>query len=191
MGARSRKQRRSQPASQSSSLCCAGQRRRHAEHHGRLLLHRSGVRGPRGCAAGLLHLGASGRALGRLPNGDGAGRRDDQRHLGCAAGILHLGAGGRPVGRLADGERAEHAGLPDPDQDVFTNQITLPLVAYRSQRRPAALLSYYTIVQVDGLLTGKLGVTEAALAPCTFRTMEGPTRWSPLVCRSWAPRTFF
>ena len=28
----------------------------------------------------------------------------------------------------------------------------------------AALLSYYTIAQVDGLLTGKLGVTEAALA---------------------------
>ena len=39
-----------------SSLCCAGQRRRQAERHGRLLLHRSGGRGPHGCAAGLLHL---------------------------------------------------------------------------------------------------------------------------------------
>ena len=48
-----------------------------------------------------------------------------------------------------------------PDQDVFTtNQITSALVAYRS----AALLSYYTIAQVDGLLAGKLGVTEAASA---------------------------
>ena len=28
----------------------------------------------------------------------------------------------------------------------------------------AALLSYYTIAQVDGLLAGKLGVTEAASA---------------------------
>ena len=37
---------------------------------------------------GLLHLGASGRAVGRLPNGDGAGRRNDERHLGCAAGLL-------------------------------------------------------------------------------------------------------
>ena len=40
-------------ASGGSSLCCAGQRRGHAEHHGRLLLHRSGGRGPCGCAAGL------------------------------------------------------------------------------------------------------------------------------------------
>ena len=61
-----------------------------------------------------------------------------------------------------------------PDQDVFTtNQITLALVAYRSAADQdtatassitAALLSYYTITQVDGLLAGKLGVTEAALA---------------------------
>ena len=45
-GSRSRKQRRSQPASGGSSLCCAGQLRRHAEHHGRLLLHCSSGRGP-------------------------------------------------------------------------------------------------------------------------------------------------
>ena len=61
-----------------------------------------------------------------------------------------------------------------PDQDVFTtNQITSALVAYRSAADQdtatassiaAALLSYYTIAQVDGLLAGKLGVTEAALA---------------------------
>ena len=61
-----------------------------------------------------------------------------------------------------------------PDQDVFTtNQITSALVAYRSAADQdtatassiaAALLSYYTIAQVDGLLTGKLGVTEAASA---------------------------
>ena len=54
-----------------------------------------------------------------------------------------------------------------------TNQITSALVAYRSAADQdtatassiaAALLSYYTIAQVDGLLTGKLGVTEAASA---------------------------
>ena len=57
-----------------------------------------------------------------------------------------------------------------PDQDVFTtNQITSALAAYRSAADQdtatassiaAALLSYYTIAQVDGLLAGKLGVTE-------------------------------
>ena len=61
-----------------------------------------------------------------------------------------------------------------PDQDVFTtNQITSALVAYRSAADQdtatassiaAALLSYYTVAQVDGLLAGKLGVTEAASA---------------------------
>ena len=61
-----------------------------------------------------------------------------------------------------------------PDQDVFTtNQIASALVAYRSAADQdtatvwsiaAALLSYYTIAQVDGLLAGKLGVTEAASA---------------------------
>ena len=53
-----------------------------------------------------------------------------------------------------------------PDQDVFA------LVAYRSAADQdtattssiAALLSYYTITQVDGLLANKLGVTEAASA---------------------------
>ena len=54
-----------------------------------------------------------------------------------------------------------------------TNQITLALVAYRSAADQdtatassiaAALLSYYTIAQVDGLLANKLGVTEAASA---------------------------
>ena len=53
------------------------------------------------------------------------------------------------------------------------NQITSALVAYRSAADQdtatassiaAALLSYYTIAQVDGLLAGKLGVTEAASA---------------------------
>ena len=61
------------------SLCCAGQRRQHAEHHGRLLLRRSGGRGPRSCAAGLLHLLTRGRAIGRLPNGHGAGRGHERR----------------------------------------------------------------------------------------------------------------
>ena len=59
-----------------------------------------------------------------------------------------------------------------PDQDVFTtNQITLALVAHRSAADQdtatassiaAALLSYYTVTQTNGLLAGKLGVTEAA-----------------------------
>ena len=46
-----------------------------------------------------------------------------------------------------------------------TNQITSALVAYRSaadQDTATALLSYYTIAQVDGLFANKLGVTEAA-----------------------------
>ena len=61
-----------------------------------------------------------------------------------------------------------------PAQDTFTSsQITSALVAYRSAADQdtatassiaAALLSYYTIAQVDGLLAGKLGVTEAASA---------------------------
>ena len=61
-----------------------------------------------------------------------------------------------------------------PDQDVFTtNRITSALVASCSAADQdtatalsiaAALLSYYTIAQVDGLLAGKLGVTEAASA---------------------------
>ena len=64
--------------------------------------------------------------------------------------------------------------LGDYHQDVFTtNQITSALVAYRSAADQdtatassiaAALLSYYTITQVDGLLAGKLGVAEAAFA---------------------------
>ena len=54
-----------------------------------------------------------------------------------------------------------------------TNQITSALVAYRSAADQdtatassiaAALLSHYTIAQVDGLLANKLGVTEAASA---------------------------
>ena len=50
------------------------------------------------------------------------------------------------------------------DQDVFTWWRTVRRQT-RTRRRPqAALLSYYTIAQVDGLLAGKLGVTEAASA---------------------------
>ena len=77
-----------------------------------------------------------------------------------------------------------------PDQDVFTtNQITSALVAHCSAADQdtatassiaAALLSYYTIAQVDGLLAGKLGVTEAASALQVAVTTEGPTRrWPP------------
>ena len=61
-----------------------------------------------------------------------------------------------------------------PAQDTFTSsQIAAALVPYRSAADQdtatassiaAALLSYYTIAQVDGLLAGKLGVTEAASA---------------------------
>ena len=67
-----------------------------------------------------------------------------------------------------------------------TNQITSALVAYRSAADQdtatassiaAALLSYYyTIAQVDGLLAGKLGVTEAASA---LQIAVRPTRWWP------------
>ena len=62
-----------------------------------------------------------------------------------------------------------------PAQDTFTSsQIAAALVAYRSAADQdtatassiaAALLSYYTIAQVDGLLAGKLGVTEAVRFP--------------------------
>ena len=60
-----------------------------------------------------------------------------------------------------------------------TNQITSALVAYRSAADQdtatassiaAALLSYYTMAQVDGLLAGKRGPLQIA---------EGPTRWWP------------
>ena len=70
-------------------------------------------------------------------------------------------------------------------QDVFTtNQITSALVAYRSAADQdtatassiaAALLSYYTIAQVDGLLAGKLGVTEAASALQIAVRLDGYT----------------
>ena len=184
---RSRKQRRSQPASGGSSLGCAGQRRRHAEHHGRLLLHRSGGRGPRGCAAGLLHLGASGRAVGRLPNTGGAGRRNDRRHLGAyytSAQVDALLADYRTASAQDTQQtQAAIAGAllayrTGPDKDVFTtNQITSALAAHRSAADQdtatassiaAALLSYYTITQVDGLLAGKLGVAEAASVVVRF-----------------------
>ena len=133
-------------------------------------------------------------SLGRLPN---AGRGDDQRHHGRAAGLLHLLTSGRPVGRLPHGRGAGHAdagghcgraaGLqdgPGPGR-VHNNQITSALVAYRSAADQdtatassiaAALLSYYTIAQVDGLLAGKLGVTEAASA---LQIAARPTRWWP------------
>ena len=77
--------------------------------HGRLLLRRSGGRGPRGCAAGLLHLLTSGHSVGRLPSRNGAGCGDDQRHHGRTAGLLHLLTSGRPVGRLLHGRGAGHA----------------------------------------------------------------------------------
>ena len=76
-------------------------------------------------AAALLayYLLTSGRAVGRLPHRNGAGRGDDRRHRSSAAGLLHLGAGRRAVGRLPHGKRAGHAdagrhrgraaGLPD------------------------------------------------------------------------------
>ena len=56
-----------------------------------------------------------------------------------------------------------------------TNQITSALVAYRSAADQdtatassiaAALLSYYTIAQVDGLLAGKLGVSALQIDVC-------------------------
>ena len=100
-------------------------------------------------AAGLLHLLTSGRPVGRLPHGKRTGRAGAGGHRGRAAGLPdgpgpgrvhnqpnHLGAGGVPSAA---------------DQDTAT---ALSIAA--------ALLSYYTITQVDGLLANKLGVTEAA-----------------------------
>ena len=78
------------------------------------------------------------------------------------------------------------AAIAGADQDVFTNQITSALVAYRSAADQdtatassiaAALLSYYTIAQVDGLLAGKLGVTEAAESGAR-RAWTSRCRWA-------------
>ena len=69
----------------------------------------SGGRCPRGCAAGLLHLLASGHSVGRLPHRASAGRGDDQRHHSRAAGLLHLLTSGHSVGRLPHGCGAGHA----------------------------------------------------------------------------------
>ena len=66
-----------------------------------------------------------------------------------------------------------------------TNQITSAVVAYRSAADQdtattssiaAALLSYYTIAQVDGLLAGKLGVTEVASALQNTSALSGRRR---------------
>ena len=115
------------------------------------------------------------------------------------------------VRRLPHGERAGHATQAaiagallayrtGPDQDVFTtNQITSALVAYRlaadqdtatASSIAAALLSYYTIAQVDGLLAGKLGVTEAASAlQIAVRFPDDGGADEVVASRSWAPRT--
>ena len=55
----------------------------------------------------------------------------------------------------------------------------------------AALLSYYTIAQVDGLLAGKLGVTEAALAlQIAVRFPDdGGAEVVAAIGEHWAPRT--
>ena len=89
-----------------------------------------------------------------------------------------------------------------PDQDVFTtNQITSALVAYRSAADQdtatassiaAALLSYYTIAQVDGLLAGKLGVTEAASAlqiVVRFPDDGGADEVVAAIGEHWPPQT--
>ena len=145
----------------------------HAEHHGRLLLRRSSGRGPRGCAAGLLHFLTSGHSVGRLPTGTA---QDAETTSAITAALLAYYTAAQ-VDALLEDYRTASAQLAyrtGPDQDVFTtNQITSALVAYRSaadqdtataSSTAAALLSYYTIAQVDGLLAGKLGVTEAASA---------------------------
>ena len=89
-----------------------------------------------------------------------------------------LGAGSRAVGRLPHGKRAGHAGAaglqdgPGPGR-VHNQPNHLGAGGVPFSRRPghgnglehrSTLLSYYTIAQVDGLLAGKLGVTEAASA---------------------------
>ena len=101
-----------------------------------------------GRAAGLLHLGAGRRAVGRLPHGKRAGHADAGRRRaaglpdGPGPGRLHnqpnhLGAGGVPFSRRpGHGNGLEH------------------------RSRAAQLLHHRT----SGLLAGKLGVTEAASA---------------------------
>ena len=109
------------------------------------------------CAAGLLHLDASGRPVGRLPRGKRAGHTDAGRHRRRAAGLPdgpgpgrlhnqpnHLGAGGVPLGR-----RRPHRSR------------AAQLLHHRTGGRPPC------------------GQARRHGGPCAFRTMEGPTRWWP------------
>ena len=122
------------------------------------------------------------------------GRGDGRRHHGRAAGLLlgdYRTASAQDTQTQAAIAGALLAYRTGPDQDVFTtNQITSALVAYRSAADQdtatassiaAALLSYYTIAQVDGLLAGKLGVTEAAsaLQIAVRFPDDGGADWSP------------
>ena len=91
-----------------------------------------------GRAAGLLHRGASGRAVGRLPHGERAGHADAGRHRGRAAGLPdgpgpgrvhhqpnHLGAGGAPLSRRpGHGDGLEH------------RRRAAQLLHHRTSRRP-------------------------------------------------------
>ena len=91
-----------------------------------------------GRAAGLLHRGASGRAVGRLPHGERAGHADAGRHRGRAAGLPdgpgpgrlhnqpnHLGAGGVPLSRRpGHGDGLEH------------RRRAAQLLHHRTSRRP-------------------------------------------------------
>ena len=106
MGARSRKQRRSQPAS-GAPLSAAL-----ANGDDTLSITAdcySIAAADAALAAALLAYYTSSQWTRCWPTGRGAGCGDDQHHLGRAAGLLHLGAGRRPVGRLPHGKRAGHA----------------------------------------------------------------------------------
>ena len=152
-----------------------------------------------GCAAGLLHLLTSGRVVGRLPNGHGAGRGDAGRHHSRAAGLPHLLTSGRPVGRLPHGKRAGHAdagrhrrraaGLPDgPGPGRFHNQPNhlgaggVPLGrrpghgnGLKRRRRPAQLLHHRT--------SGRFGQQArrhgGSLSPANSRALSGQRRGRP------------
>ena len=131
MGARSLKQRRSQPASGGSSLCCAGQRRRHAEHDC------YSTTGTDAAITAAYYTSAQVDAL------LGNYRTGDQRHHRRTAGLLHLGAGRRAVGITARQARRTRRRRPPSrarcwptgrarTRRVTTNQITSALAAYRS-----------------------------------------------------------
>ena len=184
MGARSRKQRRSQPAFRGSSLCLAN-----GDDTLSITADCYSTAGTDAAiTAALLAYYTSSQVDTLLGDYRTGAAQDAETTSAITAALLAYYTAAQVDALLGDYRTASAqdtqtqaaitgallAYRTGPDQDVFTtNQITSALVAYRSAADQdtatassiaAALLSYYTITQVDGLLANKLGVTEAASA---------------------------